>query len=71
VVVLVGLGAILYVLSSTVGRHYYHITYGMCLNNGLFFGAYCKTWTLQAVFEILAIGAIGISAWVYNERRSI
>jgi len=69
VLALVGLGLIFYVIASTVGRHYYRVTYGYCLREGLFSGAYCTTWTLQAIFEILAIIAICIGIWIYNERR--
>lgn len=69
VIAIVSAGLVLHVVASTVGSHYYRMTYGVCLADGFFAGQRCTSWTLQGLFEILAIVALGIAAWVWNERR--
>jgi len=69
VIVVVTLGVVFYVLSSMMGSHYYRATYGICLARGPFFGSDCKQWTLQAIFEILAVIAIAVGFWIYNDKR--
>jgi hypothetical protein len=71
VLVLGSLGAVFYVLSSMVGRHYYRMIYGICLRDGPFAGPLCESWTFQAIFEVLAILAVAIGLWIYNEHRAV
>jgi hypothetical protein len=67
VVAMVTIGLFLCVLSGLIGSH---VTYSVYLRDGLFYGPRCQEWTLQALFEILAILAVAVGVWVYNEHRS-
>jgi hypothetical protein len=71
--VICGLAAalILYTISSLFGRHYYRENFGVCMTYGLLKTPICRSWTLQAVFQALAICVAAVVGWVYNERRSI
>jgi hypothetical protein len=71
--VIIGVAAalILYTVSSLFGRHYYRENFGECMSYGLLRTPICQSWTLQAVFQSLAICVAAVVAWVYNERRGI
>jgi hypothetical protein len=65
----VGAGLILLIVALTLGRDNGNQAFGPCLSGELFADPICRAWTLQAIFEILAVIAFGIGALVYNQRR--
>lgn len=69
VIVLLVIAGFAWVEASLQGSHYYGLTYGACPIFSK--NTYCREWFTVGVFRSILVAAVGLAAFLFNERRSV